>query len=110
MKARLSGTHKSASLGLLEQARDNPAYEAAIRSDLARPEIAEDVEVRRAAEKLRLAIASLPTEVKTLYAINIRLIEADGALLFDNIEGVLSDKVSSKGDMTFRNVIAPPGK
>jgi hypothetical protein len=38
------------------------------------------------------------------------VIESGRSLLFDNVEGVVSDRVTSKEDMTFRNVKAPPGK
>jgi hypothetical protein len=110
LKTRLSGTHGAASVALVAQAKGNKAYEEAIKSDLARPEISEDVEVRRLADELRRAIDALPSVVKAPYAVDIGVIESGKSLLFDNVEGVHSDKVTSKEEMTFKNVKAPPGK
>jgi hypothetical protein len=110
LKARLISTHGAASMVLVEQAKGNPAYEAAIKADLAPPDIAKDTEVTRLAGELRAAIKALPVAVKAPYAVDIGVIESGGDLLFENVEGVRSDQVTSRQDMTFRNIKAPPGK
>ncbi len=110
LKARLTGTHGAASVALIDQAKGNAAYEAVIKSDLARPGIAEDAEVRRLAEELRAAIEALPAAAKAPYAVDIGVIESGRNLLFEGVEGVHGDRATSQGDMTFRNVKAPPGK
>ena len=110
LKSHLLGTHGAASVALITQAKGNAAYEAAIKSDLARSDIAEDTEVRRLADELRRAIDALPETIKARYAVDIGVIELGRSLLFDNVEGVRADKATSKEDMTFKNVRAPPGK
>lgn len=100
----------AASVTLIDQAEGNAAYEAVVKSDLARPNIVDDAEVRRLAEQLRAAIDALPADAKARYAVDIGVIETSGALLFENVEGVTSDRATSEGDMTFKNVKAPPGK
>lgn len=109
LKARLLA-RGAASVALIDQANDNAAYEAAIKSDLARPDITDDTEIRQLAENLRAAIRSLPADAKARYAVDIGVIETSGALIFENVEGVTSDRATSQGDMTFKNVKAPPGK
>lgn len=110
LKARLSDEHGLKSLALLEDAPDNPAFADAIKSDLSKPGIAEDSNLVELAAQLRDAIATLPPDTQSLYAINIDEIHAGGTLFFDAVEGVRAKKVHSKGDMTFRNIDAPPGK
>jgi hypothetical protein len=110
LKARLTGEHKVKSLGLLEDAGTNPAYKAAIESDLARPDIAEDPQVVELAQTLRAAIEALPAETTARYAIDIETIRAGGHLLFEASEGIRAKLATSKGDMTFKGIKAPPGK
>ena len=110
LKARLINSHGAASLALIDQAKGNATYEAAIKSDLDRLDVAKDPEVRRLADELRAAIEALPKATKAPYAVDVRVIESGRSLLFDNVEGVVSDRVTSKEDMTFSNVKAPPGK
>lgn len=110
LKARLSDAHGVKSLPLLEEARQNPAFEAAVKADLTSPEIARDTEVLKLAEKLREAIEALPEQDQTRYAVNIETIRAGGKLLFDAVEGVKAISAVAEGDVEFRNVKAPPGK
>jgi hypothetical protein len=110
LKTRLVSTHGAASVVLVDQAKGNASYEAAIKSDLARSDIEKDTEVRRLAEELRKAIEALPEAAKAPYAVDIGVIESGRDLLFDNVEGVRSNRATSEADMTFRNVKAPPGK
>ncbi len=110
LKARLTGTHNANSLALLDQAKNNPNFEAAIKSDLARADIIADPEVRRLAAELRTAIEVLPATATAPYAIDIGVIESGRDLLFEDVEGVRSDRATSVGDMTFRGVRSPGGK
>lgn len=110
LKERLVERHQVKSLPLLEDARQNPAFEAAVKAELAMPEIAEDAELLELAEQLREAIKALPAETQVRYAVDIETIRSGGNLLFDAIEGVKAKTASSKGDITFRNIKAPPGK
>jgi hypothetical protein len=109
LTARLAERHKIKSLPLLEDARQNPAFEAAVKAELANPEIVEDAELLELAERLREAIEALPTEVQARYAVDIETLRAGGDLLFEAVEGVKAKTAITKGDMTFRNVKAPPG-
>lgn len=110
IKARLAADHDVKSLPLLEGAAENPAFAAAVKADLARPEITEDADLLQLAETLRAAIAALPEETQNRYAVDIETIRSGGNLLFEAVEGVKARSATSKGDMTFRNVKAPPGK
>ncbi len=110
LKSRLTTQHEMTSLPLLEDAAKNPAFEPAIKAELAKPEIAEDAELLALAETLREAIAALPAETQARYAVNIDEIRSGGALLFDAVEGVKAKTATSESDMTFKNVKAPPGK
>lgn len=110
LKNRLTAQHGMKSLPLLEDAKQNPAFEAAIEAELAKPEIAGDEELLRLAGTLREAIAALPAETQARYAVNIDDIRAGGALLFEAVEGVRAKTATSTGDMTFKNVKVPPGK
>lgn len=110
IKARLAERHEVKSLPLLHEAKQNPSFEAALKAELAKPAIAQDAELLELAERLREAIAALPPEAQERYAVNIETILAGGDLLFEAVEGVKAKSASSEGDMTFRNVKAPPGK
>ena len=110
IKSRLADKHRAKSLALLEDASDNKAYEAAVKADLAQPSIAEDSELLQLAEKLREAIEALPAETQARYAVDIEIIRSGRNLLFEAVEGVKAKSATSEGDMTFRNVKAPPGK
>lgn len=110
LKTRLIDRHQVKTLPLLENVAEHPAYQTAVKAELAKPEIAEDVEVLKLAETLREAIEALPAETQACYAVNIETIRSGGNLLFEAVEGVKAKSASSKGDMTFRNVKAPPGK
>jgi hypothetical protein len=110
LKARLSKQHEFKSLPLLEDAKQNPAFAAAIKAELAKPEVAQDVELLQLAERLREAIAALPAETQARYAVDIETIRSGGDLLFEAVEGVRAATAIAKGDMTFKNVTAPPGK
>lgn len=110
LKARLTERHAVKSLPLLEDARQNPAFEGAIKASLATPGISEDAELLKLAEQLREAIEALPAEIQARYAVNIETIRSGGNLLFEAVEGVKAKSATSEGDMTFRDVKAPPGK
>lgn len=110
LKARLTERHAIRSLPLLEEARNNPAFEAAVKADLDRPEITQDAEVLNLAEQLRKAIEDLPEQDKVRYAVDIETIRAGGNLIFEAVEGVKAKSATAVGDMAFRNVKAPPGK
>lgn len=111
LKNRLSSQHSMKSLPMLEEAETNPAFEAAIKAELAKPEIAEDEELLQLAETLRKAISALPIDTQASYAVNIDEIKAGGVLLFEAVEGVRAKSATSKGDMTFKDIKAPsPGK
>ena len=110
IKARLAGEHGVKSLPLLEEAAENPAFEEAVKAELAKPEIAQDAGLLQLAERLRAAIEALPAETQARYAVNIETIRSGGDLLFESVEGVKATSATSEGDMTFKNVKAPPGK
>ena len=107
LKDRLTGAHQVKSLPLLEDARTNPAFAQAIKSDLAKPAIAEDADLLTLADTLRHAIEALPAAAQAPAAVEIETIRAGGNLLFDTVEGIRSKLATSKGDMTFKNVTAP---
>lgn len=107
---RLATQHEMKSLPLLAEAARNPAFEPAIKAELEKPEIAGDAELLRLAETLREAIAALPAETQARYAVDIEEIRSGGALLFEAVEGVKAKTATSRSDMTFRNVEAPPKK
>ncbi len=109
LKNRLTAEHGMKSLPLLKDAKTNPAFEAAVKAELEKPEITADEELLRLAETLREAIAALPAEMQARYAVNIDEIKAGGALLFEAVEGVRAKSATSRGDMTFKGVKAPPG-
>lgn len=110
LKDRLSKKHGLKSLPLLEDAATNPAFQAAIEAELAKPEITSDEELLRLAEALRAAIAALPAETQARYAVDIDVIQSGGSLLFEAVEGVRAKSATSATDMTFKNITAPPGK
>lgn len=110
LKSRLSAQHEVKSLPLLDEAANNPAFAAAVKAELAKPEITGDAELLQLAQTLREAIAALPAETQARYAVNIDEIRSGGALLFEAVEGVKAKSATSTGDMTFKNVTAPPGK
>jgi hypothetical protein len=110
LKTRLTERHKVRSLPLLEDAKQNPAFKAAIEAELSKPEIAQDAKLLELAEALRQEIAALPQEVTARYAVNIETIRSGGNLLFEAVEGIKATMVSSEGDMTLRDIKAPPGK
>ena len=109
LKARLTSKHDVKSLPLLDQCEDNPAFADAVKSDLSKPAIAQDAELLEIAETLRAALAALPDATLARYAVDIDEIKSGGALLFDAVEGVKAKTATSEGDMTFKNVKAPPG-
>ncbi len=110
LKSRLTAQHDVKSLPLLEDVAGDPAFAAAIKAELAKPEITGDTELLQLAETLREAIVALPTETQARYAVNIDEIRSGGVLLFEAVEGVKAKSATSAGDMTFKHVKAPPGK
>lgn len=110
LKSRLTTTHGAGSMVLLDRVRTEPSFAPAIQADLARVEIARDGEVLALAEQLRSAIAALPEQVTTAYAIDIAEIRAGANLLVDTAQGIRANLATAVGDITFRNVAAPPGK
>lgn len=110
VKARLEGEHNVKSLPLLEDVAENPAFEHAVKAELAKPEIAQDAELLELAERLREALEALPAETQARYAVNIETIRSGGNLLFEAVEGIKAKTATSKGDMTFKDVKALPGK
>jgi hypothetical protein len=110
LKNRLQADHGMKSLTLLDDAAQNPAFESAIKAELDKPQIAGDPEVLKLAETLRELIAALPAETQARYAVDIEEISSGGVLLFEAVQGVKAKSATSEGDMTFKNVTAPPGK
>ena len=110
IKKRLSSRHDVASLSLLEGADESRSSQAALRDDLKTPEIESDMELRQLAQTLRDAILELPRDIQMRYAVNVEEIRAGGSLLFENVQGVKAQTVTSDSDMTFKNVTAPSGK
>jgi flagellar motility protein MotE (MotC chaperone) len=110
IKARLTKQYDVKSLSLLEDAKHNSSFEAAIKDELSELEIAQDAKLLKLAETLREEIAALPSETQARYAVNIETIRSGGNLLFEAVEGVNAKTATSERDMTFRNVKAPPGK
>ena len=108
VKERLAGEHNVKSLPLLEEAAEKPAFEEAVKAELAKSEIAQDAELLELAERLREAIEALPVETQARYAVNIETIRSGGNLLFEAVEGVKAKTATSEGDMTFKDVKAPP--
>lgn len=108
IKVRLADKHEVKSLPLLEEAAKTPAFEEAVKAELAKPEIAEDAELLQLAEQLREAIDALPAEIQARYAVDIETIRSGGNLLFEAVDGVKAKSATSEGDMTFKDVKAPP--
>lgn len=109
LKNRLTAKHGAKSLPLLQEAATNPAYEAAIKSELEQLEVDSDPEIIKLLETLCEAITALPAETQARYAVNIDEIRAGGALLFEGVEGIKAKSATSATDMTFKLVNAPPG-
>lgn len=113
LKDRLVGTHNAQSLALLETAKDNDAYKAAIVGDLDKPEIADDREVLDLAQQLRTALEALPPEVQRQYAVDIGTLKVAGNMLLERIgeAGFKAGTVETEGDFTLRDAGGPsPGK
>ncbi|MBM3603919.1 MAG: hypothetical protein FJX25_03980 [Alphaproteobacteria bacterium] len=110
LKDRLAGAHDVKSLPLLEEADQNPAFEEAVKAELAKPEIAQDAELLELAERLREAIEALPAETKTRCAVNIETIRAGGNLYIETFEGVKAKIATSEGDITFRDLRDAPDR
>lgn len=110
LKAHLMASHQVASLASVDQVVGKDTCEASIRSDLEQPGIVSDPEVKRLAKDLLRAIEALDPTVKARYAVDIRAIEAHRNLIFDDVQGVHADNVTSGQDITFKKVVAPPGK
>jgi hypothetical protein len=110
LKARLIDGHGAKSVALVGDAAANPAYAEIIKAELSKPEIARDAGLRELARQLEAAIEALPAAETAPYAVAIREVRAGRDLLFEGVEGVRADIATSQGDMTFRNVKAPPGK
>ncbi|MBG6199971.1 hypothetical protein IWQ48_001089 [Labrenzia sp. EL_13] len=108
LKARLTNALGLKSIGLLEEAKDNDAYETAIQSDLNKPEVEADGEVRRLAKELQAALAEMPAETAAAYAIDIEEIRAGKNLLFEDVDGgIRGKKATAGGNLTFKRVKAP---
>lgn len=107
VKARLSGAHRVQGLDLL----DKPGFAEGVKAELARPEIAADDDLARRVEALRAAIAALPTAETARYAVDVQgAIEAARNVAAEDIEGLRAASVTAHGgDVTLRNVTAPPG-
>ena len=110
LKKRLAERHNVTTLPQLEEAAKTPASDSAIRAELEAPEIANDSELLRLAETLRAGVAALPSETQARFAVDIEEIRSGQALLFEAVGGVRAKTATAEGDMTFRNVTAPPGK
>lgn len=106
LKSRLTGADAK-SVALIEAGEPDPAYADLIQRELARPAVAEDLEVRALARQLEAAIEALPDAAKAPYAVRIREIRAGKSLLFENVQGVQADTATSQEDMTFRGVTSP---
>lgn len=109
-KARLTDHHAVKSLGLLNDAQKNPAFETAVKSELADSKIFQDAELLELVEQLRAEIEALPAQEQHAYAVDIETIRAGGRLLVDPVEGIRAKTAIAKGDIELRNVKAPPGK
>ena len=107
LKDRLTGKHGVQSLGLLEKAKDNPAFEAAIRAELDTPAVQGDSDLLQAALILREALENLPEATRAQYAIDTTRIHSGGRLLLDAIEGIKAEEIISTDDMVIRNVTSP---
>ncbi len=103
LKARLAGEHKVAGLAAL----DRPGFVAAVRSELAAPDIAEDPEIAKLAAALRAAIEALPPATLAACAVDIETIRSDADLLIEGNEGVRARLAESKGPMTIKGNTAP---
>lgn len=110
LKARLTEHHAVKSLGLLNEAQKNPAFERAVKSELADPKILQDAELLELVEQLRAEIEALPAQQQHAYAIDIETIRAGGRLLVDSVEGIRAKTAIAEGDIHLSNVKAPPGK
>lgn len=108
IKTRLIDEHHVKSLPLLGEADQNPAFEGAVKAELAKPEIAQDAKLLELVERLQGAIEALPAETQARYAVNIVTIRSSGHLLFEGVEGVKAKTATSQGNLTFRDVKAPP--
>jgi hypothetical protein len=95
IKARLQGEHGVKSLPLLEEAESNPAFEGAIKADLAKPTIAADTELLKLGETLKASIEALPADTLARYAIDIKVIRSGGSLFFEGVEGIHADTATT---------------
>lgn len=103
LRARLAGEHRVAGLDAL----DRPAFAAAVRTELAAPDIAEDPEIAKLAAALRAAIDTLPPATLAACAVDIETIRSDADLLIEGNEGVRARLAESKGPMTIKGNTAP---
>ena len=104
----LARKHDVKSRTLLEDAAQNPGYAAAIKGDLAKPDIAKDAEVLDLAETLRAAIEALPEPVLAAPpAIDAEVIRAGGNQLFEAVEGIRAGRIEATGDQTFKGIKSP---
>ena len=110
LKTRLGDRHGVTALPPFDRAAETPAVAAALEAALAKPEIVGDGEGLRLAETLRAAIEALPAETQARYAVDVEYIRSGAALLFEAVESIKAKSVTADGDLTFRNVSAPPGK
>lgn len=110
LKDRLEKVHGLKSLPLIEDAEAKPEFKSAILSELQKPDIASDIEVLKLIEELREAILSLPEYDQRTYAVDVKIIRSGGSIVFDAVEGVKSQLVSAKDEISFKNITSPPGK
>lgn len=104
LKKRLREDHDVASIDLLEQAGEKPAYAEAIKADLDAANLEADPEVKRLAETILAVIEALP-DSKHPVALEADEIRARGNQIFRGVEGIRAEKImSDTGDQTFENI------
>lgn len=109
LKERLTGKG-AASVALIGQAKENPAYADVIRADLGKPDITGDPDILEAARTLEKAIAALPRETLVAYGIDVETMRAGGNILVERADGLRAKLLEAKGDITLTDITAPGKK
>lgn len=102
LRARLEKKHDVKTLALLQDAAANPVFAELVKSDLARPSIEKDNQIRRLAEQMRAAIEALPERVQAEYRIDKDEIRAGKGVLAGRIRSDRVKKTPARGSRTTR--------
>ena len=106
LKKRLTENHKINSISLLDEAADEPSYQAAIKRGLDRADLAADSELKQLAETILSAIDAIPEDARPIAAIDANMIRAKGNQLFRNVQGIRAGTIEADGDQIFEDITA----